>query len=783
MTDVLRVIDEFNNKHNIKNVVEIITGAHIKRNSLCCPIHGGDNKNGASIHAGKNVFSCWTSDCGHNLSPWNFIKKYYGLNSFKEVALKCNELFNANIPIYEKREEKAVKKVLEVDNSYTVKRYLSEAKGQIMAELTENKHLLLSANTGLGKTYGITDLFKENKDMDYIFFLAPTRAIAEQVAKDYPVFNIFYGDDIVLPNSRFIVSTYHKIHMLDRAIEGEIKARAVLGEFPPMYAVVVDEVHEIMAKRKLLGNKARLIEEFIRNSDNSILMSANTDYINKTYKDTGLFNKYITVDIEEIKYNSENLNIYRLPKGKAQKVTLTINLIKDKVQAYNNVIFYEDSIEQLKEYETELKKLGIECITINSQNKNEDEEVTEEYKNIIENSKLNKTVVLTTSLINAGVNIKSDKVALIVKQDRNKFDIQKVEQFLARVRTEGNDLTLLLGSTDQEISKNIIPYDMFSEKLKRDTESIRIFFNQFIFNEYGLNIKSEEVNSIWQAYKNNEKYKDVKDIMYVENGLLKVDDPMLSEVARLDFERANYYNDKFILQQLINVKAKNKKISYLAAATIEKKEVIKEKSTLKEDLGVILEDSNSLKEFLMLVKKEIKGTQIKDELLKALYEKYKSNTVFKEMLSILRAMINNITDERVSKIVLFTNILIEYTKDTSKKVRNIEIENIKRVEVYNKTLPLGTSLGKIEGTGDIVYYVARKNFDCYIENNHKPTENTFKWALNDIVDLRGYKTLDNKKYISKDDKKVKITDVKEELKQCINSIYEVTEKGYIAKLK
>ena len=99
--------------------------------------------------------------------------------------------------------------------------------------------------------------------------------------------------------------------------------------------------------------------------------------------------------------------------------------------------------------------------------------------NIIENSKLNKTIILTTSLINAGVNIKSNKVALIVKQDRNKFDIQKIEQFLARVRTNDNDLTLLLGATDKEVNKNIVPYEMFVKKLEMETESVRIFFNEY----------------------------------------------------------------------------------------------------------------------------------------------------------------------------------------------------------------------------------------------------------------------------------------------------------------
>lgn len=784
MTDVLRVIEEFNSKHNIKDVIENITGVQIKRKSLCCPLHGGDNKNGSSIDPAKNIFTCWTSDCGRGITPWGFISKYYNLNGFKEVAEKANFLFNANIPIYEKKSIQAVERHLEGDKILKVENYLSECKSSLRAEIEEYNHVLLNANTGLGKTYGIIDLLKDNKDMDYIFLLVPTRSIAEQVAKDYPIFNLFYGDDVTLPPSRFIVSTYHKIHMLERALEGEIQSRAFMGEFPPMYTVVVDEVHELQAKRKLLGNKARMIEQFIKNSDNSILMSANTSYIYRTYKDKGLFNRYIAVDTESIKYNADNFNILRLPKGNDQKKALTINLIKDKLRAYNNVIFYEDSIEQLKEYERELKALGLECIVINSQNKGEDEEVAEEYKNIIENSKLNKTIILTTSLINAGVNIKSNKVALVVKQDRNKFDIQKIEQFLARVRTNDNDLTLLLGSTDKDINKNIIPYEMFIGKLKRESESVKLFFNDYIFNEFGLGSTHEIVKNKWNNYKPNEAYATVKDIMFVENGLLKIDFPMLMEQARLEFERANYYNDKFILEQLENVKARNKKIIYLAPVTVEKKKTLKEENTLKDDTLLIMQDNNSIKEFLKLVRKEIKGTQLQVELFREYYNKYKNNTLFKEMLKILRSVIiPNKANENISKITLFTSILLAYTEDTSKKEREMTINNIKRVEIYNKETPLGATRESIKAIGDFTYFAVRKNFDCFITSNNAIFRSAYKWALNDLMELRKLEPLNNKYFIDTNKKKYKIKDIENELESCINAIYEITEKNYIIELR
>lgn len=786
MRDILRVIEEFNNKHNIKDVIEIITGVHIKDKSLCCPLHGGDNKYGSSINPGKNIFSCWTNDCGKGITPWGFISKYYNLNGFKEVAEKANILFNANIPIYEKNSVQAPKRHIDSDKQLIVENYLSECKTSLRTCIEEYKHILLNANTGLGKTYGLIDLLKDNESMDYIFLLVPTRSIAEQVTKDYPIFNIFYGDDIVLPKSRYIVSTYHKVHMIEKALESETETRAILEEIPPMYAVVVDEVHELQSKRKLLGNKARMIETFIKNSNNSILMSANTSYINKTYKDKGLFNKYISVDTKNIKYNADNLDILRLPKGNDQKKALTINLIKDKLQAYNNVIFYEDGIEQLKVYENELKTLGIECITINSQNKNE-EEVAEEYKNIIENSKLNKTVILTTSLINAGVNIKSNKVALIVKQDRNKFDIQKVEQFLARVRTNDNNLTLLLGSTNKEKPKNIISYKLFANELKAIAEIKARTLNDGFFNQYGTDIGHEFLLDEWKECRNNTKYKEVADIIYIENGIFKVDEPMIYEQARLEFERANYYNDKFIIEQLENVKAKNKQVIYLAPVTVEKKEVLKEENTLKDDTEILLGDSGALVDTLEIAEKKKKTTELQNQIAKEFHKKYNQNKIYKEMMSNLRNAINTNKRKDISKINLLMQIIDVYTKDIGKKQRDIEVQNIKRREKYNKLFPLGTDLELIDLKGDDIYYVVRKNFDCYCTNKKHPiSKNAYSWAFEDIYKSREYRDSVDKKnkpiITDKKGKKINIEDINQELEKCVYSIYDVSSKGYISKL-
>lgn len=777
--NVLEIIEEFNNKNKIEDVIKVVTGATITRNSLCCPLHHGDNKHGASINVRTNVFSCWTHDCGRGLTPWTFVKKYYGLTTFKEVAQKVNDLFNANIPIWDKNKQNKHIKKEEFDVVYNVDRYLSEANNMIKKELEENCHVLLNANTGLGKTHAIVDFVTKNNTDDYVFFLVPTRSIAEQVSKDYPKFRLFYDNDTQLPASKFIVSTYHKIHHLQKSVERETEQRCLLNEFPPTYFVIVDEVHEIMSKRKLLGVKARNIELFLKNADRSILMSASTDYVYKAYKDKNMFNKYVCVKARKIEHNADNLNIYRISSKTKQQKQIVVNLIKDKLSKYDKVLFYEDNIDNLNEYAKKLNELNIENVVINSKNKN-DEEVENDYKGIIEDSHLLKKVVFTTSLVNAGINIKDDNVCLIAKQDRNSFDVLKLEQFLARVRTTKNDLNVILTSNNDVKGKNIVSFEPLLNNLMQMSNLTVSNFNLNLFATSGLNCSNAEVEKIFKTYRNNDAYKNFADVLYVENASLKVDDVAVTERARLTYERMNYYNNEFVLNVLDNVKAKNKNVVTIAPLCVEEDKKIDsgKKDEFRKDLKLIKDDIKAITELYKLATKEIKSRDL--ELIKDFYLQYNQNKIYKEMIKNLKECLNNVIDEeKINKTLIFTQVLELYVEDNKKRFRDNAVDNIKRVEIYNKIVEVNACKEKLALTGDYVYIAVRKNFDCYTDKNHSISKRAFDWALNDLLSLKKLKVLDDEYYIDNKNKKVKRKDIIKQLKDCISAIYDISEKGYI----
>lgn len=780
--NVLEIIEEFNNRNRIEDVIKVLAGETITRNSLCCPIHGGDNRHGASINVRTNVFSCWTSDCGRGLTPWTFVKKYYNLSTFKEVAEKVNDLFNANIPIFDKNKQNKHIKKEEFDVVYNVDKYLSEANNMIKKELEKHQHLLLNANTGLGKTHAIVNFVTKHNIDDYVFFLVPTRALAEQVSKDYPAFRLFYDNDTQLPASKFIVSTYHKIYHLQRAIEAETEQRCLLNEFPPSYMVIVDEVHEIMSKRKLLSVKARNIELFLKNADRSILMSASTDYVYKAYKDKNMFNKYICVKARNIEHNADNLNIYRISSKSKQQTQIVINLIKSKLSKYDKILFYEDNIDNLNKYAEELNKLNIENVVINSSNKN-DEKVEVDYKGIIENSHLLKKVVFTTSIINAGVNIKDSNVCLIAKQNKNSFDVMKLEQFLARVRTTSNDLNVILTSNNDFESKNVISFKPILNNLLQMSNLTASNFNLNLFATAGLNCSNAEVEKIFKTYRNNDAYKNFADVLYVKDTCLKVDDIAVTERARLNYERMNYYNNEFVLDALDNVKAKNKNVVTIAPLSCVEEEDKKDnekgkKDEFRKDLKLIQYDIKAVTELYKLATKEIKSKDL--EFIKDFYLQYNQNKIYKEMMKNLKECLNNVIDEKkINKTLIFTQILDLYIEDNKKKFRDNAIANIKRVEIYNKIVEVNACKEKLALVGDYVYIAVRKNLDCYILNRKTVKSRAFDWVLNDLLEFKKLEILDNEYYVDSKNKKVKRKDIIKQLKDCIDSVYNISNKNYI----
>ncbi len=777
-----RIIDNFNNTNNIKDVIEKCTGIIVNKKSLPCPIHGGDNKHGSSISK-NNTFTCWTKHCITNATPWQFIKAYHKLDTFKDVAIKVNSLFDTNIPIFEKSNKPNIRpKKNSFDTIYYIRKdeYITDCK-ELANEIMKHEHILLNAITGKGKTRAVIEYNKDTLS-DYVILLVPTRALTEDVATEYKKdgYKLFYGDMSELPDSRFIVATYNKALLLQQIINKENAYREISRDIPIKYNIIVDEVHELMSKRNLLGIRlCNCIENLVKNSYESILMSANTEHIYKAYKDKGLFNRYISIDSKKSTYNCNTLNIKRIDR-KSKVATIT-NEIMSALKTHEKILLMEDSKESLKEYSKLLDRHGINSVIINSDNKT-DIEVMEHYNNIVKNNLLDSKVILTTSLINAGVNIKAENVFSIVVQDIHQVDTNKAEQFFGRIRTDNNN-NLGYYIMQGEEKDFIGSYEYSLKYYIEIAEHKALLFNQYIFNKYGLEFSDNIVRNEFKLYSENENYKEVKDILYYdyETQSIKVDYIAIYEKARIKNLKFNYYNNDFMIEQLKGVKARETKV--VTVAPIEKIKVEIEKEipqiSLSDAIRNILDDKDGLEEFRNYINGNIKPKDFGRDPNIVIYNNYKKDKKYQEMIRNIKEItrvIKDINDNYSMNHLI--NILKLYSSNKKKKEIQQDLRAIKIKEIYNKKFPLNTDKyinTDTEIIGDIVYSLVRKYCDCYAVIKKELSNKTFNNMLLELFKMKE-KQLINKS--SKGKKKPPEEKILEELKkELINTIKATYKQG------
>lgn len=159
-----------------------------------------------------------------------------------------------------------------------------------------------------------------------------------------------------------------------------------------------------------------------------------------------------------------------------------------------------------------------------------------------------------------------------------------------------------------------------------------------------------------------------------------------------------------------------------------------------------------------------------------LYDNFKANKIYKEMIKNLKTInkkLGHIDDS--CQLETFADVIEEYTADQKAKERNANIDNIKRINIYNKQFHLGSAPKDIKvGTGDIVYYVVRKNCDCFTKNRTKPTKRVFEIMIGEYVGLNGG-SYENGEWLDKKGKKIKPKKILDLLNNCILAIYNCSE--------
>ncbi len=756
------------------------------------------------LEGGGTIASCWS--CGvesrTGMHTWQMVKEYYQLQTDRQILEKFNEIFDAGIDIDEVfkdisfvESDVAFNTILEVD------RYVSEVGYELQELIERHGSILLQAKTGIGKTYAVVN-FCENSPTDFTVFLAPTKSLCDQTALafhkdelgDEQRYIKFYDNMTTsnLTGFETIIATYHKIDKL--LVWWEITKRMHEDRYGtlPTLTVIVDECHSLPTS--IVRGHTRVIPRLLEQADYTICMSANTNDIAKAYRGTGLYKHYIKVGTHTEVFNLDKLVINRVPSNLNIKCGAILQTIEKELITHNHVLVFQDNKNALSMMQLELDKRGISSVVITSENKNEDG-VYDEYCGIIDNSKLTARVVFVTSTINAGVNIKNENVCLIAIIDNRQIDINKIEQFLGRIRSDVCNtahLFLTIKSENEYGTPHVVSTSCCYNSLKSNIDSVYNYADRLIYKKHIVNRKLD-VSRLWNTMKNQTLYEPCNSSIYVLDNVLTIDNIAMYEQARLDSNRQNYYNDEWLMDSLGGVKTRSIDVNYITdAVAIELEKLEKKSKTSLEDIcSKILGDNQSIIELELYARGVKKPNDFTTDALKELMTEQQTNNQRKDMFRTIKEGGNYLTHS-INLTEMIISILEVYSEKGNREFKSISSKNYIRTHVRNKNYPL--SNGKkvkyddMYADGDVLYWAIRKNCDGLAQSRNAITNVTLRNIINDSSLVYGVEYNDKTKQfvlVGKGDivKTNALKKIVGNIESAISSIYNLSDDSKLYGLK
>lgn len=794
-------VKEFNESVSIREVIEVLTGADINKNGgMICPIHGTSNnkkKFNASIKEDKNTFQCWTKNCTNGaVRSFTFADKWcrekLGMDNWKAIYKFLDEKFGTSLY----KEIKGVdleKEIKEYTQEIMVKKYCSEAGKDIFCNLIDDRIAVLEAGTGVGKTRAIAELLKDAiRDlkaigMDKIIFTTPRSSIVEEISEEYQ-YTKFYKNDLELPLSDFIVSTTHKARVLNEELGEKVKlcANDITYRDRLKYVLIIDECHLLLTSKNIVGDM-RELDKLIENAEFVLFTSANAEHFYKACKDLYNIKGYYNIERENKIYNTNKFTVIRSNRDKEAKREQLIKVIKEESKT-NKVFLVYNNISELKEIEKELNSCNVLSKVVYSANK-EEVDTVDIYNAIIKQSVLKCTVTLCTSVVDTGVNIKQDEgITTILVQSSQNIDDVTITQTFARVRNEAsekvdNRAILMLDNIKnrEERHDKLSKLDNFKKYYDELAATACTNFNMHMLNNYDIE-SYIEYNLVWDFLSDNNMYSNIATLMYVkadelkENPRMIVDTTAVYDRARRQHLSDNYYNNDFI-------KKLTESVNYRAIEFIEVNEEVETKkveanTSFSEALVSLIEDTEEFE--ATLINRYIDDSEdykenfwlevIKDEFAKKFNELDKRIFSMKKILS--KSRIN------IDVIEYAKSMYKAYTLDKHRFI----LDRIREIEypIYNT---MYSQNGKdYKGIGDSLYEAIRDVFDLASSKSYKITSKALQNTVEEFLIKDGATLLDGN-WVNRKGKKIRVSSKLNEIKDTIDKIYNVSEKGYLSSLK
>lgn len=377
------------------------------------------------------------------------------LNNILDIVKKAEEL-------EERQLQKETKEAKEKNiNSLKIKQYITEKSYDIIESLVEEKRkVLLIAPMKAGKsTFSFKELYPVIASSDYQFvFVSPKVTLLEQVQERYRVTSCYGGADVTLTGLPIIVTPDSLYKVVKRCEEEEKK-----------FVIIYDEIHEMELNYNHRHKLIYPLKYFEHELCLGLLgLTATPDNILKTIK----WDKVFKIDIENKFVQTPVTNI----------ITGLSNSLNDILIHISNTYLKNDcpvvarinDKKKIEDVETGLQGLGITGITKWYRgNKNEEDELV--LTEMLNGTRCDFNILLTTSLVDVGVELNPFRKPIIIDfYDSNSRVIENI-QFLGRFREGVKGYDIILPSSKNEY--DFIEFEEVLKQMRKKAEGEKEFCN------------------------------------------------------------------------------------------------------------------------------------------------------------------------------------------------------------------------------------------------------------------------------------------------------------------
>ncbi len=327
----------------------------------------------------------------------------------------------------------------------SIKRKLSDDTSALkaLANLMANtSRLVLRAPTGCGKTYTVLrhiaqEHFKNTRGLTV--FTVPTIALAEQIKQEYRDLK-----PIVITGSE---SDLHRLYdttkpldtcLIVSVFDSAVRLLDIINE--PNTLLVVDEVHKMVQEYDFRTPAMRTMLRLVKQAPRTLCLSATPELL---FHEAPMNFTYCDIAVEEQRPLRFTMQDY----DKRDKAITGTILQALKNNSADTIMVHINSKSLLKRTQSLLIKHGvpereIDIITGDTY------ATSPEYQHITETSRFTRRVILTTSVLDCGVNILNEGRALVIMADEKNEDT--IIQIANRFRTANDILVRLFYAAKNE---------------------------------------------------------------------------------------------------------------------------------------------------------------------------------------------------------------------------------------------------------------------------------------------------------------------------------------------